>query len=175
MTDKEKLLEAAGLAKQALDCAMSNEFSESERLYSRAIEIGETVDHYCLADFYHQMAEVKRKQNEMSVSLNYHEDGLRVSLKQNDNKDDCISVALSRYFLAEHLYEMSEFERSIEVATPSLNKSKIGKRLIKVVLAKSLWKLGDKTKAKQYALDAVETTIDEKKSDVRETLAEILE
>ena len=83
--------------------------------------------------------------------------GLSISLKQNNSKNSSIGVSLSRYFLAEHLLSMGRYEQALKITEPSINKSKIGNRLLPMIKAIALWKLDQKDEARLIADQVIDS------------------
>jgi tetratricopeptide (TPR) repeat protein len=139
------------IAAEALNIVDAGDLERAEKLYRDVIIQAEHCDHYQLSDFYHQLAAVLTRAGRLEEALQYHEVGLSVSLKQNNSDNSSIGVGLSRYFLGQQLLRMKRHEEALNITEPSIEKSKIGNRLLPMIKAIALWNLNRKEEARIIA------------------------
>ena len=147
----------SGQAAEALRIADDGDLEQAEKLYRDVIIQAKHCEHYQLADFYHQLASVVSQSGRPEEALQNHEIGLSISLKQNNSDNSSIGVSLSRYFLAEHFLNIGRYEQALKITEPSINKSKIGNRLLPMVKAIALWKLNQKDEARLIADQVIDS------------------
>ena len=167
------VVRAAHLAREALAMWEAQRLADAAKRYEEAIAHADP-EHYETPGYHQQLAAVLTALGQDADALDQFRKALELEQSQGDD-DAGASVAMARYFLAEHYAKMREPSAGLEVLKPSLVVDCKVEGLLCMVQAECLWQLGHIDEARaaaQHAMDRAASSIQREK--MKERLAGVL-
>ena len=153
---------ASHLAQEGLALWESRKLIEAAERYKEALTHADP-GHYATPAYHQQLAGVL-------VALGNDDDALAhfqkaLELERNQRGDEAaVTVAVARYFLAEHYAKMSQPSAGLETIMPALAAGGSAGALLRMVQAECLWQLGRANEARAAAQEAIDgaTSVDQR-------------
>jgi tetratricopeptide (TPR) repeat protein len=159
---------AAHLAREGLALWEAQRLGDAVKRYEEAVACADP-EHHETPGYHQQLAAVLSALGRDADSLAHFQKALE--LEQRQSSDDAgASVALARYFLAEHHAKMRDARAGLEVLAPSLALDNKVDGLLCMVQAECLWQLGhvdEAHAAAQRAMDRAVSAIQREKIEQR--------
>ncbi len=115
MTDTTR---ARKLARQAFESWTAGLHEQSAALYEEALELADP-NHWALSEYHAEYAGVLNVLGRRSEATGQMELAIACHLRQGDHESSR-AVIVARHFLTEHLLALKQYDRALEVITPSV-------------------------------------------------------
>jgi tetratricopeptide (TPR) repeat protein len=167
---------ASQLAKRGFDLWQEGRLEEAVECYHEALSCADP-GYYATPEYHGELAGVLAALGRDDESRAAYENYF-ASLINRPDPATALELAVARYFLGQHLLNMSLPSEALAVVEPSLQRphhpeERFGP--LRIVRVQALWRLGRLGEARQAAREAVSVESSEKnRQHIRETLSDIL-